>query len=131
MRVLGIDYGAKRIGLALGDTESCIANAWGIIPNEGVLAVLAKIHEVVARDLVELIVVGLPRPLRHSAHENAQVKHVREFIEQLQGLGVQVVEQDETLSSKLAARQSREMGEKEKRDDLAAAAILQTWLDKK
>jgi putative holliday junction resolvase len=131
MRILGIDYGEKRVGLAIGDTDSKIATPWGTLPNEGALALIAKIHEIVTRDLVKKIVVGIPRPLRDSSKENAQVKEVRKFIDGLNGLGVPVVEQDETLSSQLAAKQAQEMGEREKRDDLAAAAILQTWLDKK
>jgi len=50
-------------------------------------------------------------------------------VEVLNTLGVEVQAADETLTSKLAAVQAREAGIKEKRDDLAAAAILQGWLD--
>lgn len=131
MRVLGIDYGEKRVGIALGDTESNVASPWGTLTNEGALPLVAKIHEIVTRDLVEAIVVGIPRPLRDSSKENDQVREVRKFIAGLEGLGVPVHEEDETLTSRIAARQAEEMGEREKRDDLAAAAILQTWLDKK
>ena len=131
MRVLGIDYGEKRVGLALGDTTSNVASPWGTLANEGALALLAKIHEIIVRDLVETIVVGIPRPLRDSSLENDQVREVRKFIEGLNGLGVAVHEEDETMSSQLAARQAAEMGEKEKRDDLAASNILQTWLDRR
>ena len=130
MRVLGIDYGSRRVGLAIGDTESCIASAWGIITWDDQLTLLARIHDVVKRDLVELIVIGIPRPLRQSGQENDQVRSIRKFIEDLSGLGCRVVEQDETMSSQLAVRYTQEMGEKGKRDDLAAVAILQTWLDK-
>ena len=130
MRVLGIDYGSRRVGLAIGDTDSRIASAWGIITWDDQLTLLARIHDVVKRDLVELIVIGIPRPLRQSGQENDQVRSIRKFIEDLSGLGCRVVEQDETMSSQLAARYTQEMGEKGKRDDLAAVAILQTWLDK-
>lgn len=130
MRILGIDYGEKRVGLAMGDTESRIASPWGSLTNEGSLALLAKIHEIVQRDLVEQIVIGVPRPLKDSSLENEQVKAIRYFIEELKRLGVLIHEQDEALTSRLAARQAAEMGEREKRDDLAAANILQTWLDK-
>ena len=130
MRVLGIDYGEKRVGVALGDTDSKIASPWGTIPNEGSLALLAKLHEIVARDLVEAIVVGIPKPLRNRNRENAQVREVRKFLEGLKGLGVAVHEEDETMTSKLAASQALEMGERDKRDDLAAANILQSWLDR-
>lgn len=128
-RVLGIDYGSKRVGVALGDTDSKVASPWGVAPNEGALALVARIKEIVDRDEVGTIVVGIPRPLRDTSAENEQVRAVRTFIESLKGLGVEVVEADETLTSRLAARQAQEMGEMEKRDDLAAAAILQTWLE--
>ena len=129
MRVLGIDYGEKNVGIALGDTESKIATPWGVLPNEGSLPLLSRLHDIVARDLVEAIVVGIPRPLRDSRLENDQVREVRKFMAGLEGLGVKIHEEDEALTSKIAARQAQEMGEKEKRDDLAAAAILQSWLD--
>lgn len=130
MRILGIDYGEKRVGIALGDTESGIATPWGVVPNEGALALLARIHDIVNRDLVEAIVIGIPRPLRDASMENEQVRAVRSFMSGLEGLGIPVHEEDEALTSRLAARQAEEMGEREKRDDLAAAAILQTWLDR-
>ncbi|HWR00164.1 MAG TPA: Holliday junction resolvase RuvX [Candidatus Methylomirabilis sp.] len=129
MRALGIDYGSKRVGVALGDTDSKVASPWGVIPNEGALALVARIKEIVDRDEVKTIIVGIPRPLRDTSAENEQVRAVRTFIESLKGLGVEVVEADETLTSQLAARQALEAGEREKRDDLAAAAILQGWLD--
>ncbi len=142
MRILGIDYGDARVGLALGDTESRIASPWGTIVESDQLALLAKIHEVIARDLVDEIVVGVPHPLKDSAHQNAQVKHVKVFIEALEKLGKKVHQVNEALSSKMAARQmeqahpiargrKRGAGALEKRDDLAAANILQTWLDRK
>lgn len=128
-RVLGIDYGSKRVGIALGDTDSRVASPWGVVPNEGSLALVARLKEIVDRDEVKTVIVGIPRPLRDTSVENEQVRAVRTFIESLKGLGVEVVEADETLTSRLAARQAQEMGEREKRDDLAAAAILQGWLD--
>ncbi len=142
MRILGIDYGDARVGLALGDTESRIASPWGTITESDQLTLLAKIHDIVQRDLVDEIVIGVPHPLQDSGHVNAQVKHTRQFIEALEKLGKKVHEESEALSSKLAARQmeaskpiergrKRGAGALEKRDDLAAAAILQSWLDRK
>ncbi len=141
MRILGIDYGSKRVGLALGDTESCIASPWGVITESDRLTLLSKIHNIVTRDMVETIVVGVPKPLRDTKLVNAQVKEIYMFIDDLKGLGVLVYEVNEAMSSKLAARQVEEgkliergrkrgAGALAKRDDLAAANILQTWLDK-
>lgn len=130
MRVLGIDYGSKRIGLALGDTDSRIATAWSVIPNEGSLAILARLHEIVERDRVEAVVIGVPKALRNPNEENDQLQDVRAFIASLGSLGVTIHEENEAMSSGLAARQVQEAGEKGKRDDLAAANILQSWLDR-
>ena len=129
MRVLGIDYGSKRIGIALGDTETRIATPWEVLLNDGRLNILKAIHEITVRESVDKVVVGIPHPLKDQAHENDQVKEVRLFIKDLEAQGAVVEEADETLSSKLAAGQMVERGEKGKRDDLAAAAILQGWLD--
>lgn len=131
MRVLGIDFGAARVGLSLGDTESRIASPWGVIAEADRLALLARIHDVVKRDLVEAIVVGMPRPLKDSSQQNAQVLEVQSFVQDVQRLGLPVYTEDEAMTSRLAARQMQDRGEKGKRDDLAAAAILQTWLDRK
>jgi putative Holliday junction resolvase len=130
MRMLGVDYGSARVGLALGDTESRIATPWSVVPNEGTLAVLGRIHEIVERDRVEAIVIGVPHPLSDAKGENAQVREIRTFIEAVRGLNLPIHEEDETMTSRLAARQVQESGEKGKRDDLAAAAILQSWLDR-
>lgn len=130
MRVLGIDYGAKRVGVALGDTDSCIASPWAVFSDVARLELLRKIRELIENEHVEKIVVGIPHPLGDRKLENEQVKEVRVFVEDLKAQGLDVLEEDETLSSKLAMSQMRDRGEKGKRDDLAAANILQTWLDR-
>lgn len=131
MRILGIDYGSRRIGLALGDTESRIASPWGVLPNEGIEAVVDRLSEMVQRDDVEKLVVGVPKPLRKADAENIQVRETKEFIDAIRDAGFDVETENEALSSKLAERQAEESGDRQKRDDLAAAAILQTWLDRK
>ncbi|MBU0540282.1 Holliday junction resolvase RuvX [Patescibacteria group bacterium] len=130
MRLLGIDYGSKRVGIALGDTETKIATPWEVLLNDSRLNILKAIHEIAEREGVEKIVVGVPRPLKDQTLENEQVKEIRLFIKDLEAQGIAVVEADETLTSKLAAGQMVERGEKGKRDDLAATAILQGWLEK-
>ena len=130
MRVLGIDYGSVRVGLSLGDTETRLASPWTVVPHEGALALCARIHDIILREQVGAIVVGVPRPLRDPTYENEQVREVRKFIKNLAGLGIPIHEEDEVMSSGLAARQAQEMGEKGKRDDLAAAVILQSWPDR-
>ncbi len=131
MRLLGLDYGSKRIGVALGDTESRIASPWQVIEVRNREQVLNEIRELVKRERADKLVVGVPHPLGDRSLENDQVKEVREFIHDLAALEIPVEEEDEVLTSRLAASQMRERGEKGKRDDLAAANILQSWLDRR
>jgi putative Holliday junction resolvase len=129
MRIIGLDYGTARIGVALGDDATRVATPWSVIANESFEDVLLRIHELVSREGAELIVVGVPRPLADQARETAQAKQIRDFISRLNMDGLDVVEADETLTSKVAADQVKQMGGRGKRDDLAAAAILQNYLD--
>lgn len=141
MRVLGIDYGSKRVGIALGDTETRIANAWEVLSNDNGLDGLAsRIADLAEREDAEKIVVGIPKPLQDASLENDQVREIRGFILALKETGLDVVEWDEGLTSKIAAQQEQEgrpltaagrpSSKGGKRDDLAAAAMLDGWLSR-
>lgn len=130
MRVLGIDYGAARIGIALGDTDSCIASPWSVIDAKVPAQALLALQELIRAERVESLVVGMPRRLHDQRQESKQTQEVRRFMESLVGFGLPIFEQNETWSSKFAARQVQELGQKGKRDDLAAAIILQSYLDR-
>jgi putative Holliday junction resolvase len=129
MRILGIDYGSARVGVALGDTETRVASPWRIIANESDEDVVERLLDLARIEKVTRFVVGIPRPLADQNRETDQAKRIREFIEVLKKSGIETLEADETLTSKVAADQVKEMGGKGKRDDLAAAAILQNYLD--
>lgn len=129
MRILGVDYGEARVGVALGDSETRVASPWRIIANESDDDVVARLVDLARVEQAELFVVGIPRPLGDQMRETDQAKRIREFIEVLAKSGIKTVESDETLTSKIAADQVKELGAKGKRDDLAAAAILQHYLD--
>lgn len=130
MRVLGLDYGRRRIGLAMGDTETKVAGPWSVLEQTSLEKTLSNLSDLIRSEQVEAFVIGLPRPLQDQTRDSAQTEEVREFIKSLQSLGLPVYEQDETWSSRTAAQQMIERGEKGKRDDLAATIILQTWLDR-
>jgi putative Holliday junction resolvase len=131
MRILGIDYGSKRVGLALGDTESRIASPLMVVPNDGAAQLFTRLRDLFAQEQIKHVVVGVPLSLRQPGEENDQLREVRHFINGLAELGVEIFEENEMMSSGLAARQVQETGKKGKRDDLAAAVILQSWLDRK
>lgn len=129
MRILGIDYGSARVGVALGDTETRVASPWRIIANESDEDVVERLVDLARVEKATRFVVGVPRPLGDQSRETEQAKLIRAFIVVLSKSGIETVETDETLTSKVAADQVKEMGGKGKRDDLAAAAILQNYLD--
>ena len=130
MRILGLDYGSARIGVALGDPITRVASPWSIIANDSFDDVLIRLQELVRRESVTKLVVGVPRPLGDQSRETDQAKEILAFIAKLKDAGFEVEEENETLTSKIAADQVKEMGERGKRDDLAAAAILQHYLDR-
>lgn len=128
MRILGIDYGSARIGIAMGDTDARIASPWSVI--DGDSNAIAAIQDVVKKESVERVIVGIPRPLQNQEGENAQMRSIRAFIERLRATGILVEESDETLTTRLADTLAHDSNRKGPTDDLAAAAMLQGWLDK-
>jgi putative Holliday junction resolvase len=139
MRVLGIDYGERRIGIAVSDVSGTIARPVGTIAGDRNQLVAVK-HVMVqletldqGDDHVGLIVVGLPSRLDGSANE--QTPRVEAFAELLRTrAGRPVVLQDERLTSheadQLLALRERDWRVRKKHLDAAAAAvILQEYLD--
>jgi putative holliday junction resolvase len=140
VRVLGIDYGARRVGLALSDATGTLASPWRLLerpPSEAeTLRVLAEIVDALRRDDDGLaaVVVGWPRRLDGSAtHQTALVETFGRGLEARTGL--RVILQDERLSSHAADERLAERGDrdwrdrKRKLDTAAAAIILQDYLD--
>lgn len=138
VRVLGIDFGARRIGLALSDASGTLASPLRTLTvaapgTDRVALVLGALAELDADDPVERLVIGLPRRLDGS--DNEQTAAVRAFAARLgERSGLPVVLQDERLTSREAesrlALRDRDWRRRKSRLDAAAAAIiLQEWLD--
>lgn len=140
MRFLGVDYGAKRIGLALSDYTATLARPWQMVPAaagparsaEAVAGVIARLR---ASDDSELdgIVVGLPRRL--NGEDTDQTPSVRLFVGELAALtGLPVETQDERLTSveaeaRLASRERDWRKRKALIDAESASIVLQDYLD--
>jgi len=133
-RLLGIDYGERRIGLAVSD--GIVAVPLSIVEHEGRAADLDRVVDVVREQRVEALVVGLP--LLPSGEEGEQARRCRRFGEALaRRIDVPVRYQDETLTSAAAQESLRELagarrsprGRRQRVDDLAAANILQAHID--
>jgi putative Holliday junction resolvase len=133
MRYLSIDYGNKITGLAICDpTESIVSPLMAIPTSNGLIG---KIVEVVKTEKVEGLVLGLPLNMDDSV--GPQAKKVQAFAEQIKKqIEVGVFFQDERLSTFAAEGKMIDMeltrkGKKRRIDALAAAEILQAFLDLK
>ncbi len=133
MRILAIDYGVKRIGIALSDELKMIAQPLEFIPAEPFAAFVARLTELVQEKEVELILVGMPRNMNGS-YGTAALK-VEEFVAALKSaVPVPIKTWDERLTSAQANRiliagNVRRDKRKQKVDKMAAAILLQSYLD--
>jgi putative holliday junction resolvase len=127
-RLIGLDYGERRIGTAVSDALGISARPLSIIRNENRERTMEAIANLVAVESAAGLIVGLP----YNEGNDKQAGIVREWAQNLQAM-VRVPMQfwDETLSSEEAA----EIGRRQKRrpgapiDDIAAQVILQSFLD--
>ena len=131
-RILGIDYGDSRVGLALSDPTKTIASPYQTISNEGEERLLKKLSNIIIVKDIECLVLGLPIGL--NGKDTKQTKKVREFGAAIHVMKLPVYFQDERLSSQSAAKSLREQNiktghNKHLVDERAAAIFLQQYLD--
>ena len=133
MRILALDPGSKRIGIAVSDELKMIAQPLEFVAAEPFLDFLARLKEIIREKEVELILVGMPRNMDGS-YGPAALK-VQEFVAVLkEKVAVPIQTWDERLTSAQAQRFLIEGGvrrakRKEKVDKTAAAILLQSYLD--
>jgi putative holliday junction resolvase len=123
MRVLALDYGTARIGCAISDPTGTLARPLPVIepPHPRPVAELVSEHE------VELVIVGLP--LKLDGSEGDQAEATRGFCGELERvLDVPVVTHDERLTTRMA-QASRFAGAEAAEDSLAAAHLLESYLE--
>lgn len=131
-RLLGIDHGEKRIGLAVSDALGVSARELAIIESRGPSRDFAAIGRFAGAENVVGIVVGIPHNPNAPAGVKTQAELVRAWIADLrEALDLPVVEVSEYLTSEEARRLARDQkrGARDKIDDLAARVILQSYLD--
>ena len=133
MRILGIDYGGRRIGVAVSDELGVTAQGVSTIARKNREADLDAIGDLVRRHGVERIVIGYP--LRLDGSEGIQCEKINRFVRRLEmRLSLPIARWDEALSTKEAEELLRQRGvHREKRRDVvdrvAASIILQGYLD--
>ena len=136
MRVMGLDYGDKTVGVALSDALLITAQPLVTIERERwnkLRKTYQQLDAIIAENEVEKIVVG--KPLNMNGTEGERVERTRAFIEELsKRTGLEIVEVDERLTTVEADRILADTGvaasgRKEYIDKMAAAIILQSYLD--
>lgn len=135
MRILGIDYGDVRVGLALSDPTGFIAGGIGTVKISGMNDAVKQISAVIAEKKAEIAVIGLP--LNMDGSEGPSAAKIRAFGEKLLAAcpALKVEYLDERRTSILAAGYMNETGtfgkkRKDAVDTLSAQIILQTFLDR-
>ncbi len=133
MRILALDHGTSRMGIAVSDPMKMIAQPLEMIPAEPFAAFLTRLKQLIREQEVELIVVGMPRNMDGSYGEAAA--RVRQFVAVLrESITVPMQTWDERLTSALAERYLTEGNvrgpkRRERVDKTAAALLLQSYLD--
>ncbi len=134
-RHLGIDFGSKRIGIAISDPLNIIARPIQYIYNSD--KTVDEIKKLFVEYEIEAIVIGMPFNLKGEIGQKGQ--DVEQFINDVLGiLGVKIIKWDERFSTKQAHQTLRDMNVKKKQreskeiiDSMAAAIMLQSYLDSK
>ena len=133
-RLLGIDYGTVRIGLALSDPTGTLASPLPFLPNQSPQQVTQALSELIQTHQITALIIGLPRNMDGTYGPSAQ--KVRDFISQIQkDIPLPITPIDERLTTAQASKQLAGIGLNQKQlrkkvDSSSACLILQQYLDR-
>lgn len=134
MKILALDYGTKRIGVAVSDATGTLASPRPYIPTMAFMKIKAALRDLIEKESISQIIIGMPRNMDGSYGPSAEL--VREFVEKLKTGGITTPIQmiDERLSTVQASRQLHDAGrntrqQRELVDSASAAVLLQSHLD--
>ncbi len=134
-RIIAIDYGIKRTGIAVTDDFQIIASGLTTIPSETLLSFL---NDYFSKEIVELVLIGEPKQMNGLPSESSEIieKFVQKFKETFPEMKVQ--RSDERFTSKMAFQTMIDSGLKKKQrqnkalvDEIAATIMLQDYLSRK
>lgn len=132
-RLLAIDYGRKRTGIAVTDTLQIIANGLTTVPSHTIINFL---KDYISKEPVELIIVGLPRQMNYEESESMQ--YIKPFVKKLRKEipDIPVEYFDERFTSRMAQQTMIDGGLKKKQrqnkalvDEISATIILQGYME--
>ena len=132
-RILAIDYGDVRVGLALSDLTCTIAQPFKTLNYDDMDHLINQLFEIITEKQVNKVVVGIPYNMK--GDDTQQTTKVREFVSILeQKLGYEIIFVDERLTSSEAEKFMHQMDiktgfNKDKIDKIAASIILQEYID--
>lgn len=134
MKIMGIDYGDSRVGIALSDSMGFMAQGYGTLPNKVYSKLLESVCELIKQNEVKTVVLGLPKNMNGTLGSRAEV--TKEFADDLliMAPGIEIVFQDERLttveaSTFLNATNTRGKSRKNIIDTVSAEIILQSYID--
>lgn len=132
-RILSIDYGEVRVGLALSDITNTIATGLDtLVINKNKKKILEKVKEIVSQYDIDKIVIGYPKNMNGTLSKKTE--EVDSVIKMLEPLNIEIVKWDERLTTVLAYSTMKDLGIKQTQknkyaDKLAATTILQDYLE--
>ncbi len=133
-RVLGIDFGTRRLGVALSDSTRRLASPWGVQERAAPRDDARRLRRLVDEEQVDLLVVGLP--IHHNGRMNPSARRARDWaVEVAEALGLELRFVEERYTSVEAEQQLQAAGVRRakrtgRRDMLAAQMLLQDFLDR-
>lgn len=126
MKLLGIDYGDAKIGLAIGDIDSGVATPFGVVKNLGINNALDELKKICDKERIEKIVIGVP--VNPNELESEQIRKIENFITRLrEKTGLEIVGRDERFSTQEAQKLITK--NKAQDDAISAMLILQNYFD--
>lgn len=134
MKILSIDHGDKKVGLAISDEDEKLASRFLTIENKSLENLIKKIKNIILKNNISKIILGIPIGFKGSS---AQTQNIKKFSAKLSGnIDTPIIEMNEIFTSKMAEENLRKAGVKSgdiKKiiDQEAARIILQDYLDKK
>ena len=132
-RILSIDYGEVRVGLAMSDITSTIATGLDtLVINKNKSILIDKVKELIKENEIEKIVIGYPKNMNGTLSQKTE--EVDKIVKKIEALGIEVVKWDERLTTVSAYMTMRNLGIKQTQknkyaDKLAATSILQDYLE--
>jgi len=132
-KILGLDMGEKRVGVAVSDGLKMLAHPLKTLPWKNEAQLLADLQEIIREENIVIVVVGLPITMK--GHYSKRTEEVAKVIDYLrENLNIPVKEMDERLTTVMAEKALQSVGKKaskqrNKIDQIAATYILQAFLD--